>query len=163
MDWLPSTGGYWYWHRDSKYVRRDRATSNIISNVYALVPIIVAQGIVEPTDLSSATAMLLFFQTLAGAIFISVAQGIFSNELVRAVAQNAPSVDAAKVLLVGATDIRNAYSPEIVPAIIQSFMDALRNTYILAIACAGLSAVTAFIVAAIDWRTLKGPKVGGAA
>ncbi|KAL9091633.1 MAG: hypothetical protein Q9165_004709 [Trypethelium subeluteriae] len=140
-----------------------QAIAGIGIGIAIQVPIIVAQGVVEPTDLSSATAMLLFFQTLAGAVFISVAQTIFSNELVKAVAHNAPSVNAGQVVLTGATDIRSAYPAEVVPAIIQSFMDALKNTYILAIACAGLSAVTAFAIAAFDWRTLKGQKVGGAA
>lgn len=129
----------------------------------SLVPIIVAQGVVEPTDLSSATAMLLFFQTLAGAIFISVAQSIFSNELVHAVAKNVPSVNPGEVVLIGATDIRSAFSPDIVPGIIQSFMTALQKTYVLAIACAALSAVTAFAIAVFDWKTLKSPKTTSAA
>ncbi|KAL9078696.1 MAG: hypothetical protein Q9157_002382 [Trypethelium eluteriae] len=140
-----------------------QALAGIGIGIAIQVPIIVAQGVVEPTDLSSATAMLLFFQTLAGAIFISIAQTIFSNELVKAVAHNVPSVNAGQVVLTGATDIRSAYPADVVPAIIQSFMDALKNTYILAIACAGLSAVTAFAIAVFDWRTLKGQKVEGAA
>ncbi|KAI9664855.1 MAG: hypothetical protein M1821_006303 [Bathelium mastoideum] len=140
-----------------------QALAGIGIGIVIQVPIIVAQSTVEPTDLSSATAMLLFFQTLAGAIFISVAQGIFSNELVQAVAKNAPSVNASQVVLIGATDIRNAYPPNIVPQIVQSFMDALKNTYILAVACAGLSAVVAIAIAIFDWRTLKGAKVSAAA
>ena len=134
-----------------------------IANPSMAVPIIVAQGVVEPTDLSSATAMLLFFQTLAGAIFISVAQSIFSNELVKAVAKNVPSVNPGEVVLIGATDIRSAFQPDIVPGIVQSFMSALQKTYVLAIACAGLSAVTAFAIAVFDWKTLKGAKSVSAA
>ena len=106
--------------------------------------------------------MLLFFQTLAGAIFISMAQSIFSNELIKAVAHNVPSINPGSVVLVGATDIRTAFPPDIVPAIIESFMEALKNTYILAIACAGLSAVTAFAIAVFDRRTLKEPKANSA-
>jgi MFS transporter, DHA2 family, glioxin efflux transporter len=127
------------------------------------VPIIIAQSTVGPTDLSSATAMLLFFQTLAGAIFISVAQSIFSNELVHSVAKNIPGVNPGQVVATGATDIRRVFGPEMAPQIIASFMSALKNTYILAIAMAGMSALVAIAIVIFDWRTLKGAKVAAAA
>ncbi|KAI9695776.1 MAG: hypothetical protein M1820_008448 [Bogoriella megaspora] len=127
------------------------------------VPIIIGQAVVDPIDLSSVTAMLLFFQTLAGAIFISVAQSIFSNRLLHVAAARIPSVNPGMIVATGATDIRKVFPPEIVPEIIVSYMQALKSTYILAIAMAGMSAVVAFAVCFFDWRTIKGAKVGGAA
>ena len=47
------------------------------------IPIIVGQGISEPGDLSSVSSMILFFQTVSGAAFISVAQVLFANKLLQ--------------------------------------------------------------------------------
>ena len=45
------------------------------------IPVIVNQSVVDPSDLSSVSAMTLFFQTIGGALFISAGQVAFANRL----------------------------------------------------------------------------------
>ncbi|KAM4067576.1 major facilitator superfamily protein [Hirsutella rhossiliensis] len=45
------------------------------------IPVAVGQGFAEPADIAATTAVLLFFQTMGGTIFISAAQSIFTNKL----------------------------------------------------------------------------------
>ena len=47
------------------------------------ITIIACQSLVDATDLSTVSAMALFFQLLAGAIWLSIAQVLFGNRLVR--------------------------------------------------------------------------------
>ena len=50
----------------------------------------------------------MFFNSLGGAISISIAQNVFTNTLVHSVSKHAPGVDPATVAGVGATGLRGA-------------------------------------------------------
>ncbi|KAK1970982.1 major facilitator superfamily transporter [Colletotrichum sublineola] len=103
------------------------------------VPIIAVQGTVSANDLASATAVLLFFQTVGGAFFVAAAQSGFLITILKEVAENVPSVDPALVAITGATQIRTAFPPEAVPGVIQAYMEGLKIAFALAIAGAGVA------------------------
>lgn len=128
------------------------------------IPIIVAQAVVPPSDLATASALVLFFQCLGGAVFISVSQSLFSNRLLAAVADAAlPGVSPQHVLATGATELRVVFNPTQLATIIESYMVGLRDAYALAIALACSAFAIAVLAVVINRRTLKGVKVGGAA
>src|SRR5204863_4041799 len=54
-------------------------------------PIIAAQTVLPIQDVPTGASLMLFFQLLGGAIFLSVGQNIFTNSLVSGVA-NVPNV-----------------------------------------------------------------------
>lgn len=125
------------------------------------VPIISTQAVVDPSDLASATAMVLFFQTIGGAFFVSAGEVAFTNILLKNLPMDAPSVDPQSVVAVGVTQIRATYSPDVVPGIVNAYMSGLKVAYAIAIASAGISLFVAFLS---KWRNLKGKvQVGGAA
>jgi MFS transporter, DHA2 family, glioxin efflux transporter len=109
------------------------------------VPTIAAQALMAPEDISSATAMILFSQTLGGSLAISAAQSAFANTLIRSLAKNAPTVEPMRVVLTGATDLRQVFSPDQLPGIIRSYMDGLKKAYIIGIAMAALMFLAAFL------------------
>ena len=115
--------------------------------------IIVGQASVEPADLSTITAMILFFQTIGGAFFVQAGQAAFSNKLVNSVSTFAPGVSPALVIGTGASDIRKVFSPEQLPGILQAYMAGLRDAYAICIALAGVAFVVAFFV---EWKSIKG-------
>jgi MFS transporter, DHA2 family, glioxin efflux transporter len=125
------------------------------------VPIIAAQASVAPADLASATAMILFFQTIGGAFFVSAGEVAFTNTLIGKLPITAPSVDPANVVSVGVTQIRATFDASVVPGIIQAYMDGLKIAYAIAIASVGISVL---IAALSKWKNLKGKvQTGGAA
>jgi MFS transporter, DHA2 family, glioxin efflux transporter len=125
------------------------------------VPIIAAQGTVTPADLSSVTAMILFAQTIGGAFFVSAGEAAFTNTLIGKLPVTAPSVDPANVVSVGVTLIRATFAADIVPGIVQAYMDGLKVDYAIAIASAGIAVG---ISGLSKWRNLKGKvQAGGAA
>ena len=47
------------------------------------VPTTAAQSLVEPSDLSAVSSMILFFQTIGGALWVSAGQSGFANTLIK--------------------------------------------------------------------------------
>ncbi|KAL9110990.1 MAG: hypothetical protein Q9227_004605 [Pyrenula ochraceoflavens] len=126
------------------------------------IPVIVAQATVTPSDLSSASSIILFFMTMGGAIFISGAQAGFANKLLKSVPTKAPGIPPEQVVVTGASELRKVFKPEVLPGIIASYMDGLKVAYALTIALVGMSFLVAFTP---KWQSIRG-KVqpgGGAA
>jgi hypothetical protein len=124
------------------------------------IPVISGQAVVAPSDLASATAMILFCQTIGGAFFVSAGQSAFTNIMVQRLPTHAPDVDVAKLLGTGITDLRDVFPPEDIPGIVDSYMGGLKVAYAVAIAATGISVL---ISLASKWRNLKGKVVVGAA
>ncbi|KAI9871644.1 MAG: hypothetical protein M1830_002659 [Pleopsidium flavum] len=122
-------------------------------------PIMAAQAISAAADVSATTAIVLFFQTIGGAIFVSAAQAAFQNQLISTLAVNAPAVDSAMVVATGATGLRNVFTAAELPGILLSYMDGLKVTFALATALAGIAVPVSLFS---EWRNIKG-KGGSAA
>ena len=102
-------------------------------------------------------ASLMFFgQTIGGAIFISVAQNIFSNELVRDLA-GLTGFDSAQVVNVGATNLRTVIPPQYLPEVLTIYNRALANTWYTSTALVCCSFVAALFM---EWKTVKKGKTG---
>jgi MFS transporter, DHA2 family, glioxin efflux transporter len=130
------------------------------------IPIIVSQAISAPEDISSVTAIMIFFQTISGAIFVSVGQSVFANKLIQTVPRLVPGVNPGLVVATGATELRKVFNAQELPGIIASYMAGLKDAYALGIALAGCAFVVSAVTLAIDYRVLKmeeKEKVSGAA
>jgi len=86
-------------------------------------------------------------QFLGGAIGVAIAQSLFNNRLLAALAERAPGVDAQLVLHTGATDLRNSFPEQDVPGVISAYLDGLRWVWILTIAMMGF----AMLVSVLDY------------
>ena len=125
------------------------------------IPVIVVQAIVRPSDLSSVSAMVLFFNCIGGAIWISAGQAGFANKMLKEVAIRVPSVNPGLVVATGATDLRKVFPPEQLAGILDAYMAGLRVGFAIALACALVTFLLSFTP---RWERLSGQvKVGGAA
>ena len=124
------------------------------------IPIIVGQASVEMSDLSTVTAMILFFQTIGGALFVQAGQAAFGNQLLQRLPLTAPNVDPALVLATGASSLREVFDSADLPGILVAYMDGLRVTYALAIALAGVGTIVALFS---EWKSIKGKALTGGA
>jgi hypothetical protein len=118
--------------------------------------IIVVQTVLPLKDVPVGTACVSFFQQLGGALFIAVAQSLFTNGLVNGIKENAPGVDAQVFLHSGATEIRHILAgigqEDALPAILQAYVDGLTHTYWITTACA----IAAFFAACgLQWKNVK--------
>ncbi|SPO07787.1 related to major facilitator (MFS1) transporter [Cephalotrichum gorgonifer] len=107
------------------------------------VPIIISQGSADPQDISCVTAMVLFFMNLGGMMFVSAGQCGFVNMMISTLLSTAPAIDPDKVILTGATRIREMFSADAVPLIVASYTQGVRVAFSIAIGGAGVAFVVA--------------------
>jgi MFS transporter, DHA2 family, glioxin efflux transporter len=124
------------------------------------IPIIVNQASADPSDLASASAITLFFQTIGGAFWVSAGQSAFVNRLSQRLLETAPTVNPQLVIATGATELRRVFTPEQIPGILEAYMDGLKLAFLL---CIVLAATTVVVSAFPKWVSLKGKVVAGGA
>jgi MFS family permease len=88
-------------------------------------PMLAARTVVEKDDVPLGTSFMIFSQSLAGAVFISVGSTIFSNRLLDALKSEDPQIDPNLVLGLGATDLRTAISAQLLDAVLVAYNQAL--------------------------------------
>ncbi|KAA8642751.1 hypothetical protein EYZ11_007944 [Aspergillus tanneri] len=115
------------------------------------IPMIVAQSYSSPQDLASVTAIILFYQTLGGAFFVSAAQSAFVNTMIAKLPNTAPGVDAATVVATGATELRTIFAASQVPGILVAYMAGIKVAFAIAIGGAGIAFVASLFS---NWRRL---------
>ena len=101
------------------------------------------------------TALIVFSQTIGGAVFVSVGQNIFTNKLVETLRVYAPDVDALSVLTVGATRIHTVYHGAELEGVKRSYNDALTQAFLVS---AIMGAMTVVGSLAMPWTNVKGKK-----
>jgi predicted MFS family arabinose efflux permease len=119
-------------------------------------PLIAVQTTLASADVAIATAIIMFAQTLGGALFISVGQNVFTNQLINHLKAVVPEIDTGLVLRTGATELKNAIPERFLPGVLSAYNLALTQTFYVSVATASMSIVGA---AFIEWKSMKGKKV----
>ena len=104
--------------------------------------------------------MAIFFNSLGGAIAISIAQNIFSNGLKSNLPKYAPGVDPEVVINAGAAYLRKAVTAAQLPGVLLAYMDGLKQAFIISIACGAIATICACFV---EWKSVKGKKIAAVA
>jgi len=120
------------------------------------VPFIAVQVVLNKKDMPSGNAIAIFFNSLGGAISISIAQNIFSNTLIKQIPRFTKNIDPAKIIGAGATNIRAVTPPEQLPGVLGAYNTAVTRTFILPIACAGIACLCSLL---FEWKSVKGKKL----
>ncbi|KAL4867783.1 hypothetical protein BDV12DRAFT_186462 [Aspergillus spectabilis] len=120
------------------------------------VPMTAVQTSLKAEDIPQGTAAVMFFQTLGGALFIAVAQSLFQNGLIEGIGKYAPSVEPAKIVEAGATEMRGVLEDlgqlDQLRGVILAFLDGLKDTYRLSLA---LFCVAFVIACFFEWKSVK--------
>ncbi|KAI4095682.1 MAG: hypothetical protein LQ339_007171 [Xanthoria mediterranea] len=119
-------------------------------------PLIAVQTVMPLEDVPIATTAIIFIQTFGGALFISVAQNIFTNRLVSNLVRDVPSIDPALVLQIGATNLKKAVDPSVISDVLVAYNSAITQTFYVSVATAALSI---FGAVAMEWKSVKGKKI----
>lgn len=118
--------------------------------------LIAVQTVLPAADVPTGTAIVMFFQTLGGALFISVGQNVFTNKLVSGLQAVVPDLNPAIVLATGATELKSVIGKQYLSGVLQAYNDALTNSFYVAVAMATLSIVGSLLV---EWKSVKGKKI----
>ncbi|KAF2433313.1 MFS general substrate transporter [Tothia fuscella] len=124
--------------------------------------LIAAQTVLPGPDIPIGTAIMMFAQTLGGALMVSVAQNVFSNQLAKNLGKIVPDFDANIVLATGATELKKQVEAKFLPGVLTAYNNALTETWYVALALSILAGVG---VSVVQWKSVKGKKIeaiGGA-
>ncbi|GAB1317454.1 hypothetical protein MFIFM68171_07664 [Madurella fahalii] len=117
-------------------------------------PLIAVQTVLDIDDVPTGASVIVFCQTLGGALFVAVSQNVFANKLVEYVGAYVPEIpDPSFILGLGATGVQEAVDPAFLPGVTLAFNDALTQTFIVFTA---LSAVSILGAVFVEWHSVKG-------
>ena len=113
---------------------------------------IVVQTVLSQKDVPIGTALILFAQTFGGALSVSIAQNVFTNELVKNLRAALPGQDPHFILAVGATELRKRFKGAALDLVVNGYNAALTRAFFVSVATAALSIFGAVVV---EWRNVK--------
>ena len=119
-------------------------------------PLVAVQTVLDMKDIPTGTAVVLFFTTLGGTIFVSVAQSVFTNQLVSSLVQLVPSLDPETVLTAGATNLQHSLPAQLLSDVILAYNTALTKAFLIS---ASMGAITIFGSTLMPWNSVKKKKV----
>ena len=117
---------------------------------------LAAQAVLSRRDASTGIALIMFCQQLGGAVFVSIGQNVFSNELIRGL-RPISGINPATVVKTGATEIRNVVDVRFLSQVRAAYNGALTKTFTAALAMAALSIIGALCM---EWKNIKKVKQG---
>ena len=118
---------------------------------------LAAQAVLPRKDTPVGISLIMFCQQLGGAVFVSIGQNVFSNELGKGLAGVA-GIQPARVVATGATELRNVVGAANISAVLLAYNGALVKVYEVALAMACLSIIGAL---AMEWKSIKKVKKQG--
>ncbi|KAJ6519353.1 putative efflux pump antibiotic resistance protein [Mycena sanguinolenta] len=119
-------------------------------------PLMGVQTVLDLKDISIGTSINVFFQTIGGAVFVSVAQSVFQNKLVSGLVAHVPGVSPEIIFLAGATNLKNIVDPQYLSAVLEVYNQALVITFRVGLAMACISGIGASV---IEWKSVKGKNI----
>ena len=111
---------------------------------------VAVQSVVSVQQLAVASALISAFQSLGGAISVSVGNTVLLNELYDAAL---PGVDIDAVIAAGATGFRTCVPEEKIPELLSVYNEAFRKVFLIGIVCSGLAF---FAALGLEWKSIKG-------
>ncbi|KAF1987770.1 MFS transporter [Aulographum hederae CBS 113979] len=122
--------------------------------------LIAVQTVLPLPDVPVGTAIMMFAQTLGGALFISVAQNVFSNQLIKNIGSEIPGfTDVALVINAGATNLQSVMErnyPQYLDQVLVAYNNALTQTWYVSVA---MSVLSLFGAVFVEWKSVKGKKI----
>ncbi|KAL3452315.1 major facilitator superfamily domain-containing protein [Aspergillus insuetus] len=106
-------------------------------------------------DVAIGTAIVMFLENLSAAVFVSVGQNVFGNQLTTNVRIYAPEVDTTKLIEGGATEIQQNVPQVFYDAVLFAYNKALTQTFYVGVA---LSCVGILGVVVMEWVNVKAVK-----
>ncbi|KAK8102080.1 hypothetical protein PG984_015226 [Apiospora sp. TS-2023a] len=111
------------------------------------IPLMLAQVAVKTTDVSTATSIVIFSQSMGSAFLLPTAQAVFQNQLLEALRRFAPDIDPSIVLSAGASsEAISGLPPASLGGIVQSYTSALRFAFAIGIPFAGVALIVSFFM-----------------
>jgi hypothetical protein len=118
-------------------------------------PTIAAQTVLAPEDINTGIAAIQFAQNLGPALFVPVAQTIFSNQLKVDLTKILPNLNATSLESMGFGDLKSQIGEQNLNLALRGYDTALTQTFYLAVA---LTCATLVGSLTMEWKSVKEKK-----
>ncbi|EOO02311.1 hypothetical protein UCRPA7_2176 [Phaeoacremonium minimum UCRPA7] len=119
------------------------------------ISFIAVQNLVAPEKIPIAMGVLVFCQNFGGALWLEVAQTVFTNSLTSSIKKHAAGVNPDAVVQAGARGIRSVVTSDQLPAVLKAYTDGVVNVMYLGI---GLSAGAFCFAWGLGWKDIRKAK-----
>lgn len=116
-------------------------------------PLMAVQAVLPLPDVPTGTAIVVFLQTLGGAVSVSVGQAVFSAAVVSGAEKVLHGLDPQEVLHMGAAGLRGGLGGEEMEVLVGVFNEGIGRVFWV---CAGAAAATGVGSGLVRWRSVKG-------
>jgi hypothetical protein len=111
------------------------------------------QIVLPLSEVAVGTAAVVAFQSLGGALFVSIGNTILQNTLQSAAnSGEIPGIDIDSIITAGASGLRDVVDASLLPALLIVYNNALQKVFIAAIPMCGLACVFSCFM---EWRNVK--------
>ncbi|KAH9904693.1 putative gliotoxin efflux pump [Xylariomycetidae sp. FL2044] len=111
------------------------------------IPLMLSQIVVKTRDVSTATPIIIFSQSMGSAFLLPTAQAVFQNELTKALRRFVPGIDPLAVISAGANnEAISSFPVESFEGIVHSYSTALRSTFAIGVPFAGVALLVSFFM-----------------
>ncbi|KAF2117287.1 putative efflux pump antibiotic resistance protein [Lophiotrema nucula] len=111
------------------------------------IPLMLSQVVVKTKDVSTATPIIIFAQSISSGFLLPTAQAVFQNKLLHALRDLVPQIDPMIVIAAGANSKAiESFPMSSMPGIIKSYDRALRSTFAIGIPFAGVALLVSFFM-----------------
>lgn len=118
--------------------------------------IVAVQMVLPPELLSIGTSLVMFSQSLAGAVFVSVGSSLLRNELGQGLEKaNIPGLDVASLLKAGATEFRHLVPESALGETLEIYNGAISKVFVMGIPLSCLALLAAI---PMEWKHMKGTR-----
>ncbi|KAK1818169.1 hypothetical protein LTR12_007447 [Friedmanniomyces endolithicus] len=120
---------------------------------------LAAQTVLARRDVPIGVSLMMFWQNLGGAIFVSVGQNVFESRLVSALVHlDIGGLSPGQIVNTGATELRSVVPAEKLGELLGVYNDAVRQVFVVGTILACLAALGAV---GLEWRSVKGKQGPG--
>lgn len=84
--------------------------------------------------------------SISGAYFVTAAQSIFANYMLKELASNAPNIDPVQVLNTGASEISHVFHGAELAAVTKAYMAGIKDVFAFSLAGAALTVVLSLLI-----------------
>ena len=121
------------------------------------MPLVAVQNTLAPSQIPTATSLVIFAQNFGGALFLSFADTILTNSLRSLIPQDAPGVDPQTIVNAGAYGFRHAVPKQSVAGVLRAYSKSIDHVFYMCVGLAGLCFVASWGTGWVDIRQKKKP------
>ena len=123
-------------------------------------PLMAVQTALDISVVPIGTSVIIFMQTLGGALFVSIGENVFTNKLTQGLAEYVPDLNPQIVLDTGATSIQQTIAKKYLAGVTLAYNNALTQAFLVSAVMACFTIIGSL---SIEWKSVKGKKVEVAA